>query len=376
MTDRELLKKYFMSYWCEDDPDNRALVTSWNKAISEEAKKLHEECIIIDGCTFYIESYNWQLQQARPTALNLTIPSVFDPSAGGVVDRIIDTLHTVNADPEHFMNILTSEDIYTAKREGKVGLILGAQNCDFILNRDYAAAVEIFARMGLRIMQIAYHTRSFAADGCATGVDAGITEQGKEMIRAMERNGITVDLSHVGNRSTLEAMDYAQKPMIFSHSNPKALFNHMRNITDEQAKKCASIGGVIGVVGFSPLLYDGKNLPSIDRFVDAIAYYADTIGIDHVGIGLDSNAEPGAYVRHDARRMAESFFSPTSPENLYDKAFAAGRGKSSVFTDGIFGVASYPNIVDRMLKRGFSSEDVKKVMGENFLRVFRATWNK
>jgi membrane dipeptidase len=376
MTDREKLYQYFMSYWCEDDPEIRALVTSWNENISDEAKKLHDECIIIDGCTFYIESYNWQLQQAKPTALNLTVPSVFDPSSGGFVDRSIDILHTVRADPAHFMSIRTAEDILEAKRTGKVGLIFGAQNCDFILNRDYAAAVELFARMGLRIMQIAYHTRSFAADGCASGVDSGITEQGKQLIRAMEANGITVDLSHVGCRSTLEAMDYAEKPMIFSHSNPKALFNHFRNITDEQAKKCASIGGVIGVVGFSPILYDGTNLPSVERFVDAVVYYADLIGIDHIGIGLDSNAEPGAYTRHDARRMAESYFGEGLPENFYDRALAAGRGKASVFTDGIYGVASYPNIVAHLLKRGFSHEDVKKVMGGNFLRVFQETWKK
>lgn len=371
---RELLDKYFMAYSCEDDAENREIALKWNAEISDEARKLHEECIIIDTCAFYLETYNWQLKAAKPTALNLTVPSVFDPSAGGALDKVIDLLHVVSRYPEHFINIRTAEDILEAKRTGKVGAIIGAQNCDFIFSREPAATVEAFSRVGLRVMQIAYNHRSFAADGCATGTDAGITAQGREMIRAMERYGVTVDLSHVGCRSTLEAMDYVTKPVIFSHSNPKALFDRPRNITDEQAKKCAEIGGVIGAVAFAPNLYDGENLPTIDRYIDAIAYFADLVGIDHVGIGLDSNAEPGAYNRQDARHIADGSFREDSPESMYDKAFAAGKGKASIYTDGIFGVANYPNIVDKLLKRGFSHDDVRKIMGENFLRVFKQTW--
>ena len=121
-------------------------------------------------------------------------------------------------------------------------------------------------------------------------------------------------------------------------------------------------------------MYDGENLPTIDRYIDAIAYFADLVGIDHVGIGLDSNAEPGAYNRQDARHIADGSFREDSPESMYDKAFAAGKGKASIYTDGIFGVANYPNIVDKLLKRGFSHDDVRKIMGENFLRVFKQTW--
>lgn len=370
----EQLESYFMDYWCSDDQENKALAQKWNAEISEQARELHDSCIIIDGCTFYVDSYNWQLREARPTALNMTVPSVYDPSVGGFIGETGELLSVIRKFPEHFINILTADDIVEAKRTGKVGFIIGAQNCDFVLSRDYAATIELLARMGLRIMQIGYHTRSFAADGCAAGTDAGLTEHGRKLIRAMERSGITVDLSHVGCRSTLEAMEFAEKPMIFSHSNPKALFNHFRNITDEQAKKCAAIGGVIGVVGFTPILWDGKRFPSVERFVDAVSYYADLVGIDHVGIGLDSNAEPGAYNRADARNIAAVYCRDDSPYSPYEQGYKEGRGKASVFTDGIYGVASYPNIVDKLLKRGFSEADVRKVMGENFLRVFRETW--
>ena len=357
-----------VNYWINDDPDLKAMAISWNNEASEEARKVHSQCEIVDGCTFYLENYNWQLEQSKAACLNMTIPAVSDPSAGGAIMETAEMLSVINSDPEHFINILTVDDIHEAHRSGRIGILLGAQSCDFIQARDINAMVEVFARIGLRVMQIGYHTRSFAADGCATGTDAGITEQGRTLIRAMEKNGITVDLAHVGRLSTLEAMDMAEKPMIFSHANPRAMFDHFRNITDEQIKKCASIGGVIGACAFTPILYDGVHLPSIDRFVDAICYYADLVGVDHVGIGLDSNGQPGAYVHRDAYNIALG----SSP--AYEANYLAGKGKASANTDGILGMANHLNIVDKLLKRGFSAEEVYKIMGGNFIHVFEQTW--
>ena len=362
------LYEIIVNYWIHDDPDLKAMALKWNAGVSEEARKVHAQCEIVDGCTFYMENYNWQVEQSKAACLNMTIPCVADPSAGGALKEVAEMLSVINADPEHFINVLTVEDIHEAHRSGRIGILLGAQSCDFIQSRDINAMVEVFARIGLRVMQIGYHTRSFAADGCATGTDAGITEQGKKLIRAMQANGITVDLAHVGRLSTLEAMDLAEKPMIFSHANPRAVFDHFRNITDEQIKKCASIGGVIGACAYAPILYDGEHLPTIDRFVDSVCYYADLVGVDHVGIGLDSNGQPGGYVHMDARNLALS----SSP--AFEASYLAGRGKASANTDGILGIANHLNVVDKLLKRGFNTNEVCKIMGGNFIRVFEQTW--
>ncbi|MDO5377225.1 MAG: membrane dipeptidase [Clostridia bacterium] len=357
-----------VNYWTSDDPDLKAIALAYNAEATEQARRVHKECLIVDGCTFYLDGYNWQLEQSGAACLNMTIPSVFDPSIGGLVKEACDILDVVRKDPEHFVNILKVEDIYAAHESGRIGILFGAQNCDFMLCRDLEAMTELVERLGLRVMQIGYNTRSFAADGCVSGTDAGITTQGRALIRAMENHGITVDLAHVGRLSTLEAMDMATKPMIFSHANPKALFDHCRNITDEQIKKCASIGGVMGACAYSPILYDGEHIPSIERFVDAICYYADLVGVDHVGIGLDSDAQPGAYIHHDAHNLARK----GSP--AFEASYLAGRGKASANTDGILSLANHLNIVDKLLRRGFSEEEVKKIMGGNFIRVFKQTW--
>lgn len=376
-TREERFKKYYdygMKYWCEDDPDFKALALKYNAEASDEAVKLHKESIIIDTCTFYLESCNWQLEQSGATALSFTVPVCSNPEIGSAMRRMASYLAVANKYPDKFINILKADDILEAKRSGKVGVILGAQSCNFFEDTEMPAVVELFARAGMRVAQIAYNARSFAADGCLCGTDAGITWSGRQLIAAMEKSGITVDLSHVGRRSTLEAMECATKPMIFSHSNPKALFDHPRNIRDDQAKACAALGGVVGVCAYSPILFDGVRHASVDRWVDAVAYYADLIGIDHVGMGLDSNAEPGAYERCNARAMMEELPDDPAAGGVVEAGYKAGLGKGSLCTEGIVNMSNHLNIVDKLLKRGFSHDDVKKVMGENFLRVFRATW--
>ncbi len=357
-----------MAYYGMDDPENKAYALAVNAATSDEAKELLKECTIVDTCSFYIETDNWHLRESGVTAMNLTVPDVMD-DMGHAVKAIMDHYEVANRYPERFKIIETTDDIRECKATGKVGLIIGAQSCKFIEHGDLYASCEVFAKMGLRVMQIGYNQRTFASDGCLSG-DAGLSLTGKILIPAMEKAGITVDLSHVGARSALEALDLAELP-VFSHSNPRALFDHPRNISDEAIKKCGAKGGVIGICSYVPILYNGKDLPSVDGFVDAIAYVADMIGIDHVGIGVDSNAQPGAYDRYDMRHLMD-LVAPN--REVYLAGARAGLGKASAYPKGLFSLANNVNIIDTMLKRGFSHEDVKKVMGENWMRVFAKTW--
>ncbi len=373
----KLAGEYQLNYWCNDDPDLKAAVIATNEAISPEARKLHDESIVLDMCSFFLHEYNWQLEQSGATAMNFTLGDVYSPSPSKVMGDLIGMHNAVHRSPDKLMMIHSVEDIYQAKREGKTGIIFGAQHCDFVYHADLEASLEVWARMGLRVMQIAYNHRTFAADGCASGTDAGITEQGKVLIRAMEKNGITLDLSHCGRQSALEAMDYAEKPMIFSHQNPSALYPHLRTIDDEPLKKCAERGGVVCATAYLPLLYDGKHFPTVENYVDILAYYADMLGIDHVGIGLDSNGQAGCYDRDDAMNLN------TFHKNLYDKYGCAyikgieeGRGKFCAAAEGLMSTANLPNITEHMLKRGFSHEDVKKVLGGNMMRIFEQTWAK
>ncbi|WP_066457224.1 dipeptidase [Anaerotruncus rubiinfantis] len=361
-----------MTYYSTDDPENKAYALAVNAQVSDEARRIHKESTIIDMCSFYLEADNWHLRESGVTALNLTVPGVFD-GMEQALSNMIYHYEVIKNSPNLFALMERPDDIRNAKKAGKIGVIIGAQSCRFIEHADLESACEVFAKVGLRVMQIGYNMRTFAADGCLSGTDAPLSREGKVLIKAMEKAGITVDLSHIGARSSLDAIEACEKPPIFSHSNPLELFKHPRNITAEQAKKCAAKGGVIGVCSYVPILWDEKHHPSIENFVDAISYYADLVGIDHVGIGIDSNAEPAAYDRHDTRHLMQ-LVSPN--REVYLAGAEAGLGKRCAFPEGLYSLANIVNIVEHMLKRGFGEADVKKVMGENFLRVFDQTWRK
>lgn len=279
--------EWSMKYYCEDTPEAKALSLGYNAAVSDEARRIHRDSIIIDTCSFSLDGYDWHLEQAGLTGINCTVIGTKD-SAGESIRNIVDYVSVIDNTPQLTL-ILKADDFSKAKKEGKTGIIIGSQSSQFLHHNDIESAVEVFARMGLRVSTLAYNWRTFSADGCYSGSNGGLANDGKILIKAMERYGVTVDLSHVGERSTLEAMDVCVKPPIFSHSNPLALNNHPRNITDEQAKKCAALGGVIGVTSFPVTLWEpGKPFPTIENFIDCIAYYADLVGVDHVGLGIDS----------------------------------------------------------------------------------------
>lgn len=363
-----------LKYYCEDTPQAKELALRYNAGVSEQARKLHKDSIIIDMCTFSLEGYDWHLEQAGLTAMNCTLIGTKD-FAGESIRNIIDVAAVLRDTPE-LMPILKASDIPLAKKNGKTGVIMGSQTCGYFQHNDLEAAVALYERLGLRIATIAYNWRTFAADGCYSKDNAGLSSDGVELVRLMQKYGILVDLSHVGERSSLEAMDIATRPMAITHSNPLALFKHKRNITDEMAKKCAALGGVVGVTGFPVMLWEhGKPFPTIETFVDCIAYYADLIGIDHVGLGIDSNANAGCYERRKVIQLSRATNEALGTNSMGYASYEAGRGILGSFTEGIESLANIVNIIDHMLKRGFSEEDVKKVAGENWMRVFEKAWN-
>jgi membrane dipeptidase len=170
-------------------------------------------------------------------------------------------------------------------------------------------------------------------------------------------------------------MDCCEKPPIFSHSNPIALYPHPRNITDEQIRKLAERGGVVGACAFPPIHWDQTDRrPGLESFLDSISYTADLVGVEHVGIGLDSNAQPGAYDRRELISMGQNQAAVSGP-NYYVHFHLKGMTEESFYSEGIVNVANLPNITGGLLKRGFSREETQQILGLNYLRVFKQWWD-
>lgn len=257
----------------------------------------------------------------------------------------------------------TVEDIYRAKREGRHGLILGFQGGAAF--EDDVSTVFLFQKLGVRIAALAYNRRTLLGDGCYERDDQGLTVHGRRIIHSMNEAGITVDLSHVGRRSALEATETSQKPVVYSHSNCSALTPHIRNIDDEQIKALAAKGGVVGIGPHSVFCESTPGVrPDISDFINHIMHVVDLVGVDHVGIGTDMFG--GETV---GERVFRTHFSRVAPN------FFAGYAISEKYVTGFGTSFDFPKLADQLNQRGLSDDDIRKVLGNNFIRVFRETWN-
>ena len=302
-----------------------------------------------------------QLLDAGVSVVNETIANPGDGFREAILD-IFDYYCLFEVTKGRSLLIQKPEDIARAKREGKVGIILGFQ--DGTPFEKELAYVPILARLGIRISGIAYNNANAIGDGCFETANRGLTAFGKTVVLEMNRVGITVDLSHVGERTSLDVASASQKPVVFSHSNVKALTDHPRNLTDDQMKAAAGTGGVVGICPHSIFCErDRKVRPTLDAMLDHIDYAANLIGVDHVGLGTDffGGQTLGELVfRHKFGRISPWFW--------------AGYTIATKFVSGFETMAGYQNVANGLLRRGYQPADVQKVLGGNFLRVFEQTW--
>jgi membrane dipeptidase len=257
--------------------------------------------------------------------------------------------------PDQYVLADKAGDVRNAKIEGKLAVGFAFQGSNALLGE--LALVEVYRRLGVIQMLLAYNSGNLAADGCHETRNAGLTQFGRELIAEMNRVGMIVDATHVGLRSSLEALELTTRPPIFSHSTPKKFAPHDRNITDEQIRACAAKDGMIGLTGVG-LFMDGQHKRvSAAKLADTIEYVVQLVGPRHAGIGLD-------YVS-DTETMAR-----------YLRANAALYGGGDQYPqDGCVDFvppAILPEVANELSRRGFSDDEVGGVLGENYLRVFEA----
>lgn len=361
---------------CTDDSEFKTAVLKHNMGVSEEAKRLHAEAAVLDCSITGLENYNWMTEASGITGLCAIVPDVYNPNAGAAIKNLANLHWAVHRCPASLCLVDSAEEILLAKRSGRIGVIAAAQHADFMLHRDLAGAAEVFSMAGFRVVRIAGDASSFLAGGSLAGADAGLTGQGRVFLKAMEKNGITVDLAGASQRSFFEALALLRKPVVCSSSGIAALSPHPYNLTDRQIRAIADNGGVVCLSADPRLLWNGRDLPTIGRYVDAVAYAVSLVGIDAVGIGTGLCGQPGGRERHGVLCMLEHPVGACNPHAAlpYLAMYNAGWGVESASVLGLGSIANLPNLTEHLLQRGFSHAAIHKILGENLLRVFRATW--
>ena len=309
------------------------------------ALEIHQRAIVIDALNASImdEDYFRKMQQGGVTAINYTVG--MNQNLSETVKRIAQMYRMIDASKVATL-IERTADIREAKKEGKTGIILGFQNVG-PLEVDLSL-LNIYYRLGVRIIQLTYHFKTVCGDGCKEPSNSGLSLFGAELIKRMNDMGMVVDLAHVGERTCLDAIDVSRHPVIASHSNPWAQKPTYQNKRDGTIKALAEKGGVIGITGF-PRLLDTN--PTLDLLLDYVDYVVQLVGVDHVGIGLD---------------FAEGW--PDSP--FHRKRLIEIDGRIYDWPEGIETTTKWPNVTRGLVSRGYADDEIEKILGGNFLRVF------
>jgi len=318
---------------------------------------LHSQSLVIDGLIIsrWEREVFQQMRAAGLSAANCTV-SVWE-GFKDTVANIAAMKRLIRENDTLLSLIRTTADIETARSNGKTGIVLGFQNAHAF--EDHLGTIEAFWDMGVRVVQLCYNTQNLIGTGCYER-DGGLSGYGREVVGEMNRLGMMIDLSHVGPVTSHEAIVESKQPVCYSHCLPAGLKQHPRNKTDEQLRFIASRGGFVGVTMFPPFLKRGIEA-TVDDYVEAIGYVVNLVGEDSVGFGTDFTQGYGQeffdLITHDKgrHRRLTDFGTVLNPE-------------------GIRTIAELPNLTAAMERAGWRSGLIEKIIGGNWLRVFREVW--
>jgi len=297
------------------------------------------------------------------TAVNQTVSR---SGFADTVESIAGWMRRIERHPAALTQVRTVADLLEAKASRRLGIVMGFQDTTpFESDLDH---VGTFRDLGVRVVQLTYNVRNLVGDGCLEAANGGLTRFGHAVVARMNELGMLVDLSHCGQRTTAEGIAESKSPVAITHSGCNAVARHPRSKDDAELRAMANGGGVIGIY-LMPFLTPGR-VPKRADVLDHIEHAIRVCGEDHVGIGSDLSTTPidGSaeyWARHRefvAGRIARGVAAPhENPEILFTVEDLNSDRRMELIAEGLAG-------------RGHSSARIEKVIGGNWVRLFRDVW--
>lgn len=336
----------------------------------QEARALIAGSVVIDGCQFAEGDFpGWErlITKDLVTAIALTVPH----SGSGFREacRAIGNLWRVACRPGSRLTIVRdAASISQAKVEGKTAVILAFQNWEPVENS--LDLLHVFHQLGVRVIQIAYNEAGYVGSGCVETPDRGLTRFGRLAVAEMNRIGILIDLSHVGDTTCRDVIEASSAPVAFTHANPRRRAPNPRNKDDDLIKAVARKGGVIGLSPWGPICWPGPGhpRPTLEDFVGHFEYLVDLVGYDHVSFGSDISVD-GSSDPVGTQEQADRY-----PEVVGNYNREIGPTFQVRYPVGLYGATNLVELVARLLERGHKTADIQKFLGGNFLRLAAAVW--
>ncbi len=318
-----------------------------------------QKSLVIDGLSLYYvvdEPYTERCLEAGVNACNVSF--ALGDGWDATLQNVEAGLTKIENSPL-MMLVTSADDIQKAKETGKLGVILGTQGSSMIetqLNR-----VGIMAKLGFRFFGLAYTSATLFADGCGEKRNAGLSFLGMELIQAVNETPMILDLSHCGHRTRDEAIEQA-RAVVCTHSNAWNLVNNDRNTKDSTAKAIIEKGGMVGVCGL-PKTVNPKD-PTVADLVGHVDHYAQVIGVENIGIGLDftEGYKDSGKILPEIRRWRT--FRPDifgTVDDFFDQDYPEGIGS----------IRELPNVTQELFDRGYQDDEVAGILGANWFRTFK-----
>jgi len=348
-------------------------LTSTAEVAQGRAKALQADALIINGLGSLLRPPGLDgrpfvlpelMSEGGVTALNYTVAVVEDfQETAKLLAGLLVAIDRSTAPQARV--VLTADDLREAKARGEIGIIVGFQGSEPLSGS--FANLELFYRLGLRILQLTYQRRNLAGDGCGEPADGGLSLFGRELVGHCNRLGILIDLSHTGYKSTMETIELSTAPVAFTHVNMHALNPIPRNKSDEQIRFLAEKGGIVGINAIARLLSpNGRDRgASVDEFVDQIEHVTQLVGIDHISIGLDVVED---MTEDDFELRNQTFFAS------FPELKAGGSFPFENYYVRDLSMRQIAPLLEKLVERGYSDEEITKILGENLVRVYTQAW--
>ncbi|MDG2448586.1 MAG: membrane dipeptidase [Saprospiraceae bacterium] len=333
-----------------------------SRSILKNIDHIYDNAIVVDGIVItrnWNQDSNKALKKSGYTGFNASLDS-------GSLRRALFSLSEwqsrIKKNPDRFIRATSADDFILAKKEGKVAIMLGFQNTSMI--EKSIDNLDILYHAGTRWMQLTYNPRNLLGDGCTERTNAGLSDFGVEAVERMNELGIIIDLSHCGRQTTNDGIKFSKSGAMINHSMCEALHkDHPRAKTDEQIRAMADKGGVIGIISLGYMI--GPNLgkeTTLETYVDHIDHAVKVGGIDHVGLAADF-AVQGLEATGATR------------ENWYVPRLTRFKPSYKVqwppWIPELDTTDRYRNVTRLLDKRGYSTGDIEKILGLNWLRYYR-----
>jgi len=340
--------------------------------LKEQAHKILEENLVIDahfdllmdvsnqrkfGIHKVIE--NDHLDNFRKGGVNVVVSSLFienfltpEISLRESLDQISSFYQELEESSDYLMLCKSYDDIIEAKENNKIGIFLSFEGVDPLYND--LNLLDIFYRLGVRFVGLTWSRRNYAGDGSKflppdpKKNSNGLSDFGIDLVNKAQKLGMIIDVSHLNDKGFWQVIELTKGPIIASHSNCRKIVNLERNLSDSQIKAIADTGGVIGINAFNKIVAKDPEKANVHDLVKHIDHIVNLVGVEYVGLGFD-------FCEH-LKKFNPSFVNELNPS----PSFQVLNDHSNIVL-----------LVEELLKKGYHEEDIKKILGQNFLRVYK-----